>query len=133
MARYLTNTFSPMMLSRGTKAVVVEATLEEVRGAVETGLISAVSHAGTAEVLSVLLGTEVVFNRVNLVLRDGDEVWCVIPSFRAEVAREFTRDEIEAAGFRCFRVVIVTQSTDWVDFGLPPLGRQIELNGGEGR
>lgn len=103
MAKYLAVTFSPAMLTPGASAVVEEAALADVQAA-SSELVSAVGHEVTAAILSALLGQEVAFNRVNLTLRPGDEVYCIIPRFRAEVAREFTREEVEAAGFRCFRI-----------------------------
>jgi len=53
------------------------------------------------------LGRRVDFNRVNVVLQSGDELYCVIPNFRASEAREFTKKEIEDAGFRCWYVRIL--------------------------
>jgi hypothetical protein len=84
--------------------------LNEVKYVFEKGFdfrkVSAVSHEVTASILSALLGFPVPFNRVNLLLGRGDVVYCLIPSFRAEVAREFTRKEIEDAGIRIFRIAI---------------------------
>lgn len=101
--RYLTNTFSPMMLSADVKAEV--SSLASL-GEIPTDLKSAVSHEVTAKTLSALLGREVPFNRVGLSLKAGDEVFCLIPAFRATEAREFSREEVEAAGFRAFHVVV---------------------------
>lgn len=102
MKIYLTTTFSPSMLAVGCRAVITECKLSDVPASAE----SAVGHAVTAKVLSVLLGREVPFNRVNLLLRPGDEVYAVIPQFRAEEAREFTKEEVEDAGYRAFKVMI---------------------------
>ena len=102
---YLTTTFSPAMLGKGINASVREISLVEAKKELgSTNWISAVGHEITAEILTVLLGCEVEFNRVNLSLAAGDEIICVIPSFRASEAREFTRDEVEAAGYRCFYI-----------------------------
>ncbi len=108
---YLTTTWSPMMISSSSlEARVVELT--DLK-AVPKGLKSAVSHELTAKVLSVLFERPVEFNRVNLSLKLGDEVFAVVPNFRATEAREFTREEVEAAGFRIFWVIIVPCSSDW--------------------
>jgi hypothetical protein len=65
---------------------------------------SMVAHEATAKILSVLLETPIEFRREKITLDVGDIVYVIIPAFRAEVAREFTREEVEAAGFRCFYV-----------------------------
>jgi len=100
--KYLASTFSPMMLDTGTWAEIVEIALADV----PEGLTSIVSHEVTAKVLSILLGEDVKFNRVNVTLTHGDCLYCVIPKFRCGESREFTREEVEAAGYRCFLVVV---------------------------
>ena len=102
---YLTNTFSPLMLSPGARAEVDEIDLNDVP-AVST-LTSAISHEVTAAVLSAVLGETVPFARINLILQPGDVVYCVCPSFRADVAREFTRAEVESAPLRVFLVRVI--------------------------
>lgn len=102
---YLTTTFSPAMLKPGCIAYIEEVDLEVVKTALPH-LTSAVGHEVTAKILSALLEGEVPFNRVNLALDAWDEVYCVIPNFRASEAREFTREEVESAGFRCFHVLV---------------------------
>jgi hypothetical protein len=102
---YLTSTFSPMMVSEGLLFQGREVSLEEAAKLAD-GATSAVSHEVTAKVLSVLLDSPVEFRRVNLTLEEGDLIICVIPTFRASESREFTREEIEVAGYRCFVVVV---------------------------
>jgi len=106
MATYLSTTFSPMMLGGGVAGYVREITLAQARDILQDPFTSAVGHEVTAEILSALLGRKIDFNRINLVLKSGDQVVCVVPKFRAEVAREFTREEVEAAGVRCFQVLV---------------------------
>lgn len=107
MTTYLTNTFSPMMLGPGATGKVFEVTLPRIHDDVEDlKAVSAISHEVTAKIVSALLDFEVPFNRVNLVLNPGDIVLCVIPNFRATEAREFTHDEVAAAGFRCFTIYV---------------------------
>ena len=105
--KFLATTFSPMMLPADStlRATVQNATLAEVREALPE-LTSVVGHEVTAMVLSALLGSPVAFNRQNVNLHPGDVIWVVTPGFRANEAREFTREEVEAAGFRCFLVVV---------------------------
>ena len=104
MRKYLTNTFSPMMLGEGTQATVKNCSLGEVKEVLPS-LASAVSHEVTAKILETLLGEEIGFNRVNINLKPGDEVFCVIPGFRTSEAREFTFGEVSSAGFRCVKIV----------------------------
>jgi len=105
MTTYLATTFSPAMLGKRTKASVREISLVEAKKEMrKNDWISAVGHENTANVLTALLGCEVKFNRVNLSLAAGDNVICIIPNFRASEAREFTRAEVEAAGYRCFYI-----------------------------
>jgi len=102
---YLTTTFSPAMLGK-VEATVKEISLDQVKEGLEVlNWTSAVGHEATAEVLSVILNRKVEFNRANLTLEAGDRIFCVIPNFRANVAREFSREEVEAAGYRCFLIL----------------------------
>jgi len=102
----LTTTFSPAMLKAGCKATVKETTLAEIKAKVKY-CKSAVGHEITAAILSALLEQRIDFNRVNLSLDNGDCLYVVIPKFRANEAREFTHEEVTAAGFRCFFVEVL--------------------------
>ncbi len=103
----LATTFSPAMLKPGRAAQVTECSLDEIGDALDVSpWESAVGHEVTAAVLSALLGRPVPFARANLALEDGDTLLCVIPNFRAAEAREFTRAEVESAGYRCFFVAV---------------------------
>lgn len=115
MTTYLTNTFSPAMLTEESQAIVnplyYPTGLNEVKYIFEDGFdtfrkVSAISHEVTAVVLSTLLGFQIPFNRINLLLTRGDTVYCLISNFRAEEAREFTKKEVEDAGVRIFRIAI---------------------------
>lgn len=102
---FISNTFSPMMLSKGVSAKVEERELERIKLVLECCKVtSVVSHEVTSLILSGLLGTDIKFNRINLSLQVGDILLVVIPNFRAEVAREFTYEEVKTAGYRCFVV-----------------------------
>jgi hypothetical protein len=104
---FLTTTFSPAMTAPGHVGFFAEYPIEGIRQKVRDGeVISAVGHEITAKVLSALLGAKVEFSRVNLSLKDGDTLYCVIPAFRAAESREFTREEVEKAGFRSFVIEI---------------------------
>lgn len=114
MSRYLTSTFSPAMLGHvpGKAPNPVASVFEyfpdqedcreDLAELLGPNFTSAVGHEVTAKVLAALLGVPVQFNRTNLVLKAGDDVVCVIPNFRANEAREFSHEEVVAAGFRVF-------------------------------
>ena len=107
--KYLTNTFSPMMLNGENIGLGLTALVQEITTlqSIPLDVTSAISHEVTAGIISVLLGRAIPFCRVSLTLQEGDEVFCLIPRFRASEAREFSRDEVEGAGFRLFKVTVV--------------------------
>lgn len=111
---YLGNTFSPMMLKEGEWAEVVEIDLTDLPRMEEA--TSVISHEITASILSVLLGEEVSFNRTGLSLVEGDTLFCVIPNFRSSEAREFTKEEVETAGYRCFQIQVSPSPDQWEEF-----------------
>ncbi len=101
---YLTTTFSPAMLAKDTTAKVFPIDLGDIPAV--SRLTSAVGHETTAKILSTLLDAPVAFSRIRLTAESGDFIYCIIPEFRASEAREFSRTEIEKAGFRCFLIAI---------------------------
>lgn len=102
--KYLSSAFSPMMISNGqfTGTPISLAQAE----ALAADAKSVVGHEVTAPILTALLRTQVAFNRENVALVPGDKVICVIPKFRADKAREFSHEEVVAAGFSAFWVEI---------------------------
>jgi len=103
--KYLTNTFSPIMMAEDSSSSIVAFPAGDLPK-LPTDVSSAVSHEVTAKILSALLGREVEFNRVNLILQRGDQVYAIIPGFRASETREFSREEVAGAGFRSFHILI---------------------------
>ena len=104
MTTYLANTFSPLMLEAGS-AHVRPIRLHEAKGYLEPmNWATVISHENTAELLTRLLGFPVEFNRVNLSVRQGDNIVVMTPAFRAEQARELTDEEIKSVPIRCFYV-----------------------------
>ena len=103
---FLTSGFSPLMVAKKHTFWGREISLQEAREQ-SKGAISAVSHQITAKVLSTLLGRGVRYQRINLELFHGDRIVCISLNFRAEETREFTKEEVEAAGFRCFLIDII--------------------------
>jgi hypothetical protein len=104
MTIFISSTFSPMMLGNNVRAIVREFQLEDVVTVLDEfpEFVSAVGHESTAKIISILVDRTINFNRINVVLSDCDMVLCVIPNFRDTQSREFTKEEIVNAGFRCF-------------------------------
>ena len=112
----ITTTFSPMMLNDSCNVQFMELhELEDVKNTISllqaTGeeIISAVGHENTAVIISQLLGIQVPFARVNLTLKPHMRLLCITPYFRANEAREFTKEEVEGAGFRAFLITILPE------------------------
>jgi hypothetical protein len=83
MAVYLCNSFTlsmitPDLLNAGVVIKASPISLEEAKTLLSEGFVSAVGHESTARVLSMLLGTEVPFNRAQISIKEGD----VIVSFQ---------------------------------------------------
>ena len=71
---YLANAFSINMLEFFPSMVLIkEIDLETaIKTLKERGFINAISHEGTAKLLSELLGMEIKQNRINVKLKNGD-------------------------------------------------------------
>lgn len=91
MKKYLTNAISPKMLNIGVEATLKRISLAEASELAKDA-IDAISHEITAPIVGVLIDKEVQFNRINITLNKGDVVVAVIPMFRADSAREFTKE-----------------------------------------
>lgn len=103
---YFSTTFSPMMIDELSWAwcEITQQELSDIPPMAD--MKSVVGHEVTAQVLSALLEEHVPFNRVNVVLKSGDVMYVITPKFRVESSREFTREEVENAGYRCFQVIM---------------------------
>jgi len=132
MATYLCNSFTlsmimPDLLDSGVIIKASPITLEEAKALLQQGFVSAVGHESTAKVLSVLLGTDVPFNRVQIAITGGD----VIVSFqflvRLPEGKILGEDEVIAlyqeGKIKFFRVEVILP----VEKGLPctPAGEDL--------
>lgn len=98
MTLYLANAFSVTMLDKvPAKIRVSKVSLFLVRAFLETGFVSVVSHKGTAQVLSEILGFKVPFNRITLKLREEDVlILFQLVGARLPEGRVLTDDELKA-------------------------------------
>ena len=101
----LTNTFSPLMLKHGDCKVREIREREALMLLKRDGFDSAISHEVTAELLTKRWGFPVEFNRVDLSVHRGMRIIAACPQFRADKAREFTKEEIEEAPWRFFSIL----------------------------
>ena len=110
MKTFITSTFSPLMVQRG-RAKIRECKEREVyrillrttpgERAAEMWE-SAVSHKITARLISEKFGVQVPFNRINLSVASNARILAICPIFRANVAREYTANELEDVKWRYF-------------------------------
>ncbi len=101
MAIYVSNAFSINMLGEippaGLTLKVRPISLEEVEGVLlSTPFISAVGHASTAEMLTLLTGVEIPVNRVAVTLSPKDRVIVFQLRVRLEEGRILSREEVES-------------------------------------
>jgi len=114
---YLTTTFSPSMISKKNKGVMVQEVSElefwrMLKGVINTGeveFVSAIGHENTADIVLRRMPDELkeqmpesLFNRVNIKVEHGDWVFAIIPQIRFDSTREFTDEEVKKAEFRFF-------------------------------
>lgn len=114
---FVTTAISPMMINTELTMSIQEfkntkVSMAGIDAAIESAgfeIVPAVGHEVTAKVLEPIVAWNFpsinglkLFNRVNINMEEGDQVLAIIPSFRANEAREFTLEEVESAGFRIF-------------------------------
>lgn len=104
--RYLTTSFNPLMLAGGAHAKIRECRLRDAKQAVERdGAKSIVRGDLAAEVVSKLMDIEVEPSRDPVMLRPGDELFCVVPGYQPKEGEEITEEDVNEAGCRAFKVV----------------------------
>ena len=106
---YLTNAFSLGMLS-GSQQYLIEVreiTLEEVKTLINDGFISAVGHEPTAQLLSEMLGIEVVPNRIQVKLEKGDILVIYQLLQRLPEGRIMSKEELKAVPHKWYRLTLI--------------------------
>ena len=99
---YLLSTgYVPVRLEEHRKVIVVQRLIgvEEAKQLLSKGFISAVGHQSTAEIMSVVLGIPVQYNRVQVFLEPGDEAICFVLKARPLEGRVLSREELESVGY----------------------------------
>ena len=100
MAIYISNAFSLNMLGQwmpqqGLTLTVRPMSLDEVREVLKsTSFTSAVGHASTAEIISLLVGIEVPANRATISLSPEDKLIVFQIQVRLPEGVVLTRDEV---------------------------------------
>ena len=117
---FLTTTFSPSMIGRKNKGVMVQEVSEMefwrmLEGVINTGevnFIPAIGHENTADIVLRRMPDELreqmpdsLFNRANIKVEHGDWVFALIPQVRFDSTREFTDEEVKKAEFRFFIIL----------------------------
>ncbi len=94
---FLSNSFSLGMVNPSPEGLTIKVrtlTLEETRDLLKGGYTSAVGHQGTAQVLSLLLGTEVPSNRIAIRLSQEDSLIVFQLGVRLEEGRILSEEEV---------------------------------------
>ncbi|MCS7014437.1 MAG: DUF1874 domain-containing protein [Chloroherpetonaceae bacterium] len=103
---YLTCTFSPQMLRKGSSATIEEIELEQAIWELnQEDFKSAVRKESSAAVLSALLKRYVPHGRVSLQLEPGDNVIVIMSSFNPG-SSEFSREDVLSMPVRVFKVQV---------------------------
>jgi len=109
---YITTTISPMMMGEGARMIVKEVGHEYIEAnrnmwLTRREIIHAVGHAVTAPFVDAATGIPGTHARINVTGDVGDTILAVIPSIRFAEAREFTRAEVEEAGYKIYVADII--------------------------
>jgi hypothetical protein len=116
MTVYLTNSFtlsmiSPSLLTEGAIIKASPISVGEVKALLKEGFVSAVGHESTARILSMLLGTEVPFNRAQISIKEGDVIVSFQFLIRLPEGKVLGEDEVLAlyneGKIKFFRVEVI--------------------------
>ena len=95
MARFLANAFSLSMIQQPSATLRVERIGKEQFCSEAANAISAIGHAGTAQLLSTLCGVPVAVNRVSITLSPGDELLVFQLLVRLEEGKVLSAQEVQ--------------------------------------
>jgi len=107
---YLTNAFSLSMLTENKQQYLIEVKevgVSEVKEILRNGFISAVGHEPTAQLLSEMLGIEVVPNRIQVKLEKGDILVIYQLLQRLPEGRIMSKEELKAVPHKWYRLTLI--------------------------
>ena len=76
-----------------------KATVEEVRQLLSHGFVSAIGHQATADLLTMLIGIEIPYNRITIKAKPGDKLVHFVLRERIPEGRVLTLDELKLLPF----------------------------------
>ncbi|MEM4535319.1 MAG: DUF1874 domain-containing protein [Desulfurococcaceae archaeon] len=96
---YLVNTFSLNMLKELDNVVITlyvkELSVEEFCKELRGNVISAIGHASTAAIINTLCGTNLIANRVEVKVNDGDELIIFQLTIRPPEGKVYSIEELK--------------------------------------
>ena len=110
--KYLANAFSLNMLPSTIDNVSIKiekVSLEEARRILKDEIfISAVGHAGTADILSNLLNKKVTFNRIEVSLKDSSDIIIIFQlKGRLPEGAVLSQSEIEKLEYTFYKISLI--------------------------
>jgi hypothetical protein len=90
---------SPVLTTYGHYNFSGPITVAKARNLLQSEFVSAIGHASTAELLSVLLDISIPINRVRIEMQPGDKALVFRLLERVEEGRVFSREEVEKLPF----------------------------------
>ena len=96
MTTYLANGFSPSMLQKLPSDVEFKnVDVKEFCQVIANGVLNAIGHQGTADLINSLCGADLKVNRVSIRVNIGDEIYIITLLQRLEEGKVLSKEEIE--------------------------------------
>ena len=89
-----------ILTSEGTFSLKSIALSDAQKLTQENDILSAVGHQSTAEILTELLGIEILVNRIQFEQEEGQQVLVFKLNGRPPEGKIFTREDIETIGYK---------------------------------
>jgi len=94
MNTYVTNGFSPSMLPLPSDVEFKNVDVKEFCEVVANGVLNAIGHQGTADLINKLCGTDLKVNRIAIQANVGDVLYILMLSIRLEEGKILTEEDI---------------------------------------
>jgi hypothetical protein len=95
MVTYLTNAFSPNMLSLPADVSFTNVDKNEFCEVIANGVFNAIGHKGTLDLVNSLCGTSLGLNRVAVRVTVGDLIYIIMLAFRVEEGKVLNTEEVK--------------------------------------